>query len=172
MRRRLHRVVIAAQRPAAQLTIKILLALLVTLLYGGHQAANHAGNVPLLKETLGLHKTLPSPGPGAEAAYTALLGSMLLFNTLLPRSRGSEYRLQLALINWLLAALTLFITATVGWNWLQDATGQRGLEYLETTQIYTGVLGLTLLIWILAANGAIRIFLRIRAAIRRRRQGG
>lgn len=150
MRGRLKRLALSARNPAVQLTLKLALAILITLLYAGHQGAKHGPQIADLT-------SLPTEKAGPEAAFAALLGAGLLINALFPRPRLGQYSQQINLVNGLLGFLTLFIAATVGWNWLQDATSNKSLDYIRPVLVYTGVISAIVLFCITIFVVIIRV---------------
>ena len=150
MRGGLKRLALSARNPAVQLTLKLALAILITLLYAGHQGAKHGPQIIELTK-------LPTEKAGPEAAFAALLGAGLLINTLFPRPRVGEYSQQINLVNWLLGFLTLFIAATVGWNWLQDATSNKGWDYIRPVLVYTSAISAVVLSYIAIFMVIIRV---------------
>ena len=148
--RRLKRLAPALRDPAVQLILKLALAIMIVLLYAGHQGAKHG---PQLLE----FSNLPRQGPGAEAAFVAPLGAGLLTNALFPRPQAGEHSQELNLVNWLIGLLTLFIAGTVGWNWLQDATTSKGWQYVRPILVYTGAIATIVLLWIGAIAGISRL---------------
>ena len=140
----MRRLLSTLQEPSIQILLKLVLAGTITLLYAGHMFARVTTTLPEIARIN--TETLPD-SPGAEAAFSALLGASLLLNTLFPKPLNQEKSDSINQINWLIGVLTLFLAISVGWNWLQSATDTEAPRYITPVLINTGLVLLAVGAW-------------------------
>ena len=128
--------------PPNQLAVKIALAAATVILYAGNQFVIYGSYFWWASDG----SQGPDRTPGAQAAFAAMLAALLLLNTLLPNPKEGRLKDTLPPVNWLISLLGAWLAATVGYNWLNDATndvwGYMGPAALNSA-ILLGVVTLT-----------------------------